>query len=256
MTVQKRLVVIHGDLRVRDQLRQRLGPPEFQFHGYSDACDALLVLDELRPDVILSDHAMPDMDGWLFSQVVKRSPALKEVPLLFFSSDSFDVADLEAKARACLGLPPPRPEPAVGVGVAAPSDDFFDMLLAHEAAVARVAVRDASDAPAPKVPFEGRFSKVEVGGDVVRVLTEARSRPTFMVVTAIERDGHKLRRIETAWPHPLDRFEDRPLVRREIDQQHERVLATIASLVIEAPRRRGAELGPEAQLDVPTDRRS
>ena len=72
---------------------------------------------------------------------------------------------------------------------------------------------------------------------MVRVLTEARSRPTFMVVTAIERDGHKLRRIETSWPHPLDRFEDRPFVRREIDLQHERVLARIADLVVEAPRR-------------------
>jgi hypothetical protein len=58
-----------------------------------------------------------------------------------------------------------------------------------------------------------------------------------MVVTAIERDGHKLRRIETSWPHPLDRFEDRPFVRREIDLQHERVLARIDDLAVEAPSR-------------------
>lgn len=240
MSVERRVVVIHGDARVRDRIRQRFAPPEFEVHGFGDGCDALLVLDDLRPHLILSDASMPDMDGWLFSQVVKRSPALKEVPVLFFSTDSLDLAEVETKARGALGMPQGLAE--APMPVAGPSDDFFDMLLAHEAAVARVAVREAPDAPAPKTPFEGRFSKVEVGR-TVRVLTEAHSRPTFMVVTAIERDGHKLRRIETAWPHPLDRFEDRPLVRREIDLQHERVLATIESLVTEAPRRPvGAEV--------------
>jgi CheY-like chemotaxis protein len=247
MSVQRRVVVIHGDARLRDRIRQRFAPPEFEFHGFGDGCDALLLLDDLRPDIILSDSTMPDMDGWLFSQVVKRSPALKEVPLVFFSSETFDLAELEGRAREILRLPQGQAD--APMPVAGPSDDFFDMLLAHEAAVARVAVREAPDAPAPKVPFEGRFSKVEVGGRTIRILTEAHARPTFMVVTAIERDGHKLRRIETAWPHPLDRFEDGPLVRQEIDVQHERVLATIESLVLEAPRRlTGAEVQLAADL--------
>ena len=248
MGVPRRIVVIHADARVRDRIRARLGAPEFDFHGFHDGCDALLMLDELQPDLILSDGATPDMDGWLFSQVVKRSPALKDVPVIFFSSESFDAAHLENRVRETLGAPhveePPGEvaEPVAPVAPdpsAAPSDDFFDMLLAHEAAVAQVGVlRDGPDAaPQPPVPFEGRFSKVEVTGRMVRVLTEARSRPTFMVVTAIERDGHKLRRIETSWPHPLDRFDDRPLVRQEIDLQHERVLNMIGELVVEAPRR-------------------
>jgi CheY-like chemotaxis protein len=241
MSVERRVVVVHGDARLRDRIRQRFAPPEFEFHGFGDGCDALLVLDELRPDLIMSDSAIPDMDGWLFSQVVKRSPALKEVPLLFFSTESFDLADLETRAREALRLPQGQAE--VPMPVAGASDDFFDMLLAHEAAVARVAVREGPDVPAPKVPFEGRFSKVEVEGRTIRILTEAHSRPTFMVVTAIERDGHKMRRIETAWPHPLDRFEDGPLVRREIDLQHDRILATVGSLLVEAPRRpAGAEV--------------
>jgi CheY-like chemotaxis protein len=241
----RRIVVVHADTRVRDRIREKLGAPEFEFHGFHDGCDALLVLDELRPDLILSDGAMADMDGWLFSQVVKRSPGLKDVPVLFFSSESFDVAHLETRVRETLGAARVEERLSEVTKAAepetteAPSDDFFDMLLAHEAAVAQVGLhREGADStPPPPVPFEGRFSKVEVAGKMVRVLTEARSRPTFMVVTAIERDGHKLRRIETSWPHPLDRFEDRPFVRREIDQQHERVLATIADLAVEAPRR-------------------
>lgn len=245
MGISRRILVIHADARVRDRIRQSLRVPEFEFHGFHDGCDALLVLDELRPDLILSDGSLPDMDSWLFSQVVKRSPGLKQVPVVFFTAEAMDVAHLESRVRETLGMPPPSaeiaeeeeaPEPEA---TEAPSDDFFDMLLAHEAAVAQVGLhRDGPDAaPPPPVPFEGRFSKVEVAGKMVRVLTEARCRPTFMVVTAIERDGHKLRRIESSWPHPLDRFEDRPFVRREIDLQHERVLRTIADLVVEAPRR-------------------
>jgi CheY-like chemotaxis protein len=245
MGISRRILVIHADARVRDRIHQSFRAPEFEFHGFHDGCDALLVLDELRPDLILSDGSLPDMDSWLFSQVVKRSPGLKQLPVIFFSAEAFDLAHLESRVRETLGLSPAAErvaeqelaaEPETSVG---PSDDFFDMLLAHEAAVAQVGLhRDGPDAaPPPPVPFEGRFSKVEVAGKMVRVLTEARSRPTFMVVTAIERDGHKLRRIESSWPHPLDRFEDRPFVRREIDLQHERVLTTIADLIVEAPRR-------------------
>jgi CheY-like chemotaxis protein len=261
MGLPRRIVAIHADTRVRDRIRARLGAPEFEFHGFHDGCDALLVLDELRPDLILSDGAMPDMDGWLFSQVVKRSPALKDVPVLFFSSEAFDASHLETRVRETLGSrsveerPREVAEPAPLAPSAAPSDDFFDMLLAHEAAVAQVGVlRDGADAaPQPPVPFEGRFSKVDVAGKMVRVLTEARSRPTFMVVTAIERDGHKLRRIETSWPHPLDRFEDRPLVRHEIDLQHEGVLKMIAELVVEAPRRPFGPLDGQVSDRTTTD---
>jgi hypothetical protein len=88
------------------------------------------------------------------------------------------------------------------------------------------------------VTIEGRFSAVELEGVRVQVMTEAESRPNFVITTVVSRDGQGVRRIETCWTHPLKRQEDLDIVRRQIDLQHERVLDEIRRGPLQGPRRR------------------
>jgi CheY-like chemotaxis protein len=123
------------------------------------------------------------------------------------------------------------------------SDDFFDMLLAAQAAGESRPARPVEIPPkaiaTPSRPApEGRFSMVEVNGKGIQVRTEVRPRPTFAVVTTVAKGGRPLRRIETAWEHPLDRVEDRPVVERQIELQHDQALAMIEDLIVEAKARR------------------
>ena len=90
----------------------------------------------------------------------------------------------------------------------------------------------------PPVTIEGRFSAVELDGVRVQVMTEAESRPNFVITTVVSRDGAGIRRIESSWSHPLKRSEDIDIVRRHIDLQHERVLDEIRRGPLQAPRRR------------------
>jgi CheY-like chemotaxis protein len=90
----------------------------------------------------------------------------------------------------------------------------------------------------PPVTIEGRFSAVELEGVRVQVMTEAESRPNFVITTVVSRDGQGVRRIETCWTHPLKRQEDLDIVRRQIDLQHERVLDEIRRGPLQGPRRR------------------
>ena len=110
MDSPKRIVVLDDDSRVREVVRRALKPPEFEVHEFGDGRDALMKLHEIRPDLILSDVWMPDMDGRLFLQVVKRSPEMKDVPFIFLSavrSDSAIQAGLEAGANSFLMKPFP-----------------------------------------------------------------------------------------------------------------------------------------------------
>jgi CheY-like chemotaxis protein len=89
----------------------------------------------------------------------------------------------------------------------------------------------------PPVTIEGRFSAVELDGVRVQVMTEAESRPNFVITTVVSRDGQGIRRIETTWSHALKRREDLDIVRRHIDLQHERVLDEIRRGPLQGPRR-------------------
>lgn len=48
---------------------------------------ALELLEEKRPDIIISDIFMPDMDGITLCQRIKSNPLIKDIPLIFASAD-------------------------------------------------------------------------------------------------------------------------------------------------------------------------
>lgn len=84
----------------------------------------------------------------------------------------------------------------------------------------------------------GRYTRVDRSGRSLVVLTEASPRPRFVVTTVIAEKGWALRKIATELPHALAREDDRDLVRRQIDMQHDAVLDRLDSLVVDIPPRR------------------
>jgi CheY-like chemotaxis protein len=120
----RRIVVVDDDPLVLQLARHALAPPEFEVHAFSDPRDALMRLHDLKPDLIICDVTMPDMDGRKFFEVVKRAEALRSIPFIFLSglpkqedilsildggaddflSKPFPVGRLAAKVRALLRL--------------------------------------------------------------------------------------------------------------------------------------------------------
>ena len=93
----------------------------------------------------------------------------------------------------------------------------------------------------PSVPppvFEGRFSTVEHCEARIQVVTEAESRPNFVITTVVSTRDKGLRKIESFWSHPLRRPEDVDLVRRQIDLQHDRAVADVRREPLFGPRRK------------------
>jgi len=84
----------------------------------------------------------------------------------------------------------------------------------------------------------GRYTRVELRGRSLIVLTEASAHPKFLVTTVVTEKGQALRKVETALPHPLARDEDRDVIRRQVDLQHEAVLLRLEDLVLDSIRRR------------------
>jgi len=79
------------------------GVPIGEFCEAGNGKEALQILEETWVDVVLSDINMPEMGGIEFLQEVKKNEVLKNIPVIFISTESSqarmnEVADLGAAA--------------------------------------------------------------------------------------------------------------------------------------------------------------
>ncbi len=95
------ILLIDDDDAVRQVLRRLL---EREGHGVRDAADGaagLRLLDERRPDVVLTDVYMPEMDGIeLLVAIQEAEPGL---PVIVVSGGGFASADFVLEDAAQLG---------------------------------------------------------------------------------------------------------------------------------------------------------
>lgn len=230
--VPRRVMLVDDDRSVRDLISHHLRPPRYELHAFAGANEALARIPELKPDIIVSDILMPEMDGRDFFRRVRADESARSIPFIFLTAvrsaeesallredgvddylvKPFPVARLVERIRARLG-----------------GDGDDDQVLAalpppHESFPA-----NRHDLRLPR----GRFSSVALGGERVQVLTEVQPGPQFAMVTVVTRQGRGVCRIETVWRNPLRRAEDFRLAARQLDFEHERTLHSLEGLVSE-----------------------
>ena len=282
------MVVLDDDPKIRLLMERAFKAPEFETHAFPTGRAALERVAEIRPDCVVSDLLMPDMDGERFLRTLRGLPGLGTVPFVFVSavrSESRIRAVLEAGASAFLVKPFPLRElvdkvrTLIDAAEAAERVEQPPLALVHAAGGAGSAQLPLTDEMPPTIPISalsaaqarpapgtagaqpkpdqstpglrrmdlqstapgagfGRYTRVELRGRSLVVLTEATVQPKFVVSTVVTEKGQALRKIDTALPHPLARDEDSEVIRRQVDIQHEGVLLRIEELVLDGVRRR------------------
>ncbi len=89
--------VIDDDHSIRWVLEKALQRAQMEVTGFSDASEALNVLQHERPDVIISDIRMPGMDGLAFLERIQERH--KDLPVIIMTAHS----DLESAVSAFHG---------------------------------------------------------------------------------------------------------------------------------------------------------
>ncbi len=82
------ILLVDDDEDIRKNATLILDLEGYAVHAASNGQEALDVLQSgaFRPALIVSDIAMPIMDGYAFFQAVRQIPALKMVPFIFLSA--------------------------------------------------------------------------------------------------------------------------------------------------------------------------
>ncbi len=92
MVEQKPTILIIED----DPLMYRMYQKKFELEGYKvlikeDGEEALAVLSNERPDIILLDLMMPKMDGFEFLQLLKQKPGCSDIPVVLLTNVTGDM---------------------------------------------------------------------------------------------------------------------------------------------------------------------
>jgi chemosensory pili system protein ChpA (sensor histidine kinase/response regulator) len=106
--VRKIVLVVDDSLTMRKVLSRVLEREDYEVVTANDGVDAIQLLQEITPDIILTDIEMPRMDGFEFSRFVRDNPATANTPLVVISSRTADKHRNVAKeigVNAFLGKP-------------------------------------------------------------------------------------------------------------------------------------------------------
>jgi two-component system, OmpR family, response regulator VicR len=87
MAERKRNVVcIEDEPEMIDLIRLILGRRGFELTGAMGGREGLEAVRRVRPDLVLLDLMMPDMDGWDVYQQMKADDDLKDIPVIIVTA--------------------------------------------------------------------------------------------------------------------------------------------------------------------------
>lgn len=86
MTSQPWIMIIDDDPSCLQILRKFLEKDGYQVMAAEDGFEALAQAHSLKPDLIICDWMMPDMDGPQVCQAVKTDPELKDTFFIFLTA--------------------------------------------------------------------------------------------------------------------------------------------------------------------------
>ena len=84
--IKKRVVCIEDELEMIDLIKLILGRRGFEFTGAMGGREGMEAIRRIKPDLVLLDLMMPDMDGWEVYQQIKTDEELKHIPVIIVTA--------------------------------------------------------------------------------------------------------------------------------------------------------------------------
>src|SRR6516162_7561518 len=100
--MSKCILVVEDQEDNRRILRDLLGNAGFELIEAESGEDALSAVMTRRPDLILMDIQLPQMDGYEATKRIKSNPEMKEVPVIAVTSYALAGDDVKALAAGCM----------------------------------------------------------------------------------------------------------------------------------------------------------
>jgi two-component system cell cycle response regulator DivK len=97
----KRILVIEDQEDNRAILRDLLGAAGYEYLEAVNGADGVLAAERERPDLILMDIQLPELDGYEATRRIKANPVLKATPVIAVTSYALSGDEAKARAAGC-----------------------------------------------------------------------------------------------------------------------------------------------------------
>jgi two-component system, cell cycle response regulator DivK len=97
----KRILVVEDQEDNRQILRDLLGSAGYEMAQAWDGEAGIAAAKQQRPDLILMDIQMPQMDGYEATRRIKADPELKNIPVIVVTSYALSGDEGKARAAGC-----------------------------------------------------------------------------------------------------------------------------------------------------------
>ncbi|MCE3280337.1 MAG: DNA-binding response regulator MtrA [Bacteroidetes bacterium] len=96
MNTKKKILIIDDEPNILEFLSYNFKKNDFEVLTASDGSTGLQKMREEKPDIILSDILMPEMDGIEMCREIKTDPQLSQIPIIFLTAVNDDYKVLYA----------------------------------------------------------------------------------------------------------------------------------------------------------------
>jgi CheY-like chemotaxis protein len=96
-----RLLLVEDNEMNRDMLSRRLLRQGFEVLIAVDGQQALDMVKQDRPDLILMDLSLPVMDGWEATRRLKQDPETQKIPIIALTAHAMDGDRAQIEATGC-----------------------------------------------------------------------------------------------------------------------------------------------------------
>lgn len=84
--MRNKILLVEDSKAIQQMYKNKLTIEQFNVITADNGMEAIKILSQEKPDIILLDLMMPIMDGYKVLQVVKTDPRLSNIPVLVFSA--------------------------------------------------------------------------------------------------------------------------------------------------------------------------
>ncbi len=95
-----RILIVDDEHDFIELVQYRLAGLGYEFIVASDGVQALSQARLCKPDLILLDILLPDLDGLSVCEILRRQPSTKKIPIIFMSALSSEVTRRSAAMQA------------------------------------------------------------------------------------------------------------------------------------------------------------
>ncbi|MEM7332144.1 MAG: response regulator [Chloroflexota bacterium] len=78
----KKVVCVEDELEMIELVKLILGRNHYDVTGAVGGHEGLIKIQEIKPDLVLLDLMMPEMDGWEVYQKMKASEEMRDIPVI------------------------------------------------------------------------------------------------------------------------------------------------------------------------------